>query len=175
MIRKLRSVGRFAITVVLAISMLVGVLPSPSEAKGTLRTLTKIYTGQKIARTAPATIRRAVLVRKYLRELHGASGNKITRKQFSHLRTCMQSSSCLTNRAPWTNKARKDAIAGWVSNVGKGKWPSYRKDYMFKGAQLKKGTNWDAHHVIPKALGGPHAWWNVVPSRRPSHLGYIHR
>ncbi|MEG4416964.1 HNH endonuclease signature motif containing protein, partial [Microcoleus sp. C2C3] len=36
------------------------------------------------------------------------------------------------------------------------------------------GDLYEAHHVIPKNIGGPHEWWNMHPVPRPEHQKVVH-
>lgn len=34
--------------------------------------------------------------------------------------------------------------------------------------------DYQAHHIIPQQLGGPHEWWNMHPLHPTDHLRGIH-
>ncbi len=53
------------------------------------------------------------------------------------------------------------------------KWPTYEKINPITGK--KQLQDYQAHHIIPQQVGGPHEWWNIHPMRDAStHQGGIH-
>jgi hypothetical protein len=77
------------------------------------------------------------------------------------------------NPADW-DKMRNGVKKAWEAKNGP--WPKYTSPrYSKSGNTIKKvGDDWEAHHIIPKASGGPHQAWNVHPVPIPEHMGVIH-
>jgi len=86
--------------------------------------------------------------------------------------------SCLdpNSAKAWAND-RDGIIKGIEQSTGK-TWPTYKADVpsLKPGKKLvtAEGTQYDGHHLIPKAQGGPNVDWNIVAAPRPIHQSIIH-
>ncbi len=131
-----------------------------------------------------ATIQNAILFRRYLREIEGASGFAIGKSQrraiFEHMKTgganLRKLSPAEADAHRWTTAEREALIAEWEARTGQA-WPRYTADKVSRSgtAYIRKGTYFDAHEIIPNQFAGPHAWWNLMPLERPNqHQAVVH-
>jgi len=130
-----------------------------------------------------SVLRRANIYRRYIREVEGASGFKISGTQRKQLVDYLRRNSdqlrlldsAQANR--WGKSTRRNLIADWTKNT-KQRWPTYSADVISPRTGrpfIRAGHNFDAHEIIPNQLNAPHEWWNVVPVRRPDmHQALIH-
>jgi predicted ribonuclease toxin of YeeF-YezG toxin-antitoxin module len=75
------------------------------------------------------------------------------------------------------NKVRSRLLKEWEQHTGS-KWVTYSKDVLNdKGKVIrKKGSNYDAHHIIELSYNGANVWWNMHPAAFPNeHQVGIHR
>lgn len=116
---------------------------------------------------------------KYTKELKRVSKVPLESRQFKLLSKCVRDRACFTNlknNAPWNSSVKNQLIKKWELETGR-QWPRYLKDVMSsdgKRVVAREGNAYDAHHIIPKNIGGPHEWWNMHPVPRPSHQAEIH-
>ncbi|HCU06149.1 MAG TPA: hypothetical protein DIC42_00990 [Holosporales bacterium] len=135
------------------------------------------------AREVPGTELRTAL-----REVEITTGRKITieqkkqlidyclkNKQFEKL-SVGEKASHSNNFTPAT---RQKLIKDWEHMGGTTKvrdWPKYTKDVLGKDGKLiaKSDTQFQAHHIIPQQVKGPHEWWNMHPAATPMHQEILH-
>lgn len=75
------------------------------------------------------------------------------------------------------NTRKPTMIAEWEKHYGK-PWPEYKADIPKEdgsGFVVKPvGGKYEAHHIIPKSIGGPNEWYNIAPAPFPDHQKVIH-
>ena len=155
----------------LLLSFCLALSPNFAAADGLLGKGVKLYTAGKVLKMARTAT-------KYKHQVQTLSNFAFNPRQVTMLRDCLKTRACMTwvkNPKEFTSSVRKMVIREWEKNTGR-TWPKYQQD-VFKsdGSVLaKKGQNYEAHHIIPKNDGGPHAWWNMHPVPRPAHQADVH-
>jgi hypothetical protein len=121
----------------------------------------------------------------YLRQVENFTGVKLTESQAQRLQSAWQqhdkkllSPEGYTKHVKqWERPGFRDKVIDeWERQTGQ-KWPVHTEDVLSPhGKPLRKqGQRVDAHHLIEKAYGGPHEWWNIHPARYPDiHQEKIH-
>ncbi len=130
-----------------------------------------------------SVLKRATVYRRYIREIEGASGLKISgtqrKKIIDYLRQNGDQLRLLDNAQAnrWSTTTRRNLVADWTKTTQQ-QWPTYSADVISPRTGrpfIRAGHSLDAHEIIPNQLNAPHKWWNVVPVRRPDmHQALIH-
>lgn len=79
----------------------------------------------------------------------------------------------------FTRAFKDKLIDAWEKMGGQVKvrdWPKYKKDVLGENGKLlgAKGDKFQAHHIIPQQVKGPHQWWNLHPAPAPMHQRILH-
>jgi len=123
-------------------------------------------------------------IREYIRDVEQQTGRTIPQNQIGNLKDALRSkkysklpeADAALNRVEF-EKVKNKLIVDWERETGQ-TWPRYTEDLMTKdGTKVarKKGSAYDAHHIIENELGGPAEWWNIHPAKFPGeHQGGIH-
>ena len=72
---------------------------------------------------------------------------------------------------------KNELIKKWENETGQ-EWPRYDQDVKNSAGNIvrRKGSLYDAHHVIELSYGGPPESWNIVPAKYPDeHQNGIHQ
>ncbi|TLX17118.1 HNH endonuclease signature motif containing protein [Rhizobium sp. MHM7A] len=158
---------RFIFVVLLSLFVTVS---SPVSA-GLIDTGAKAYTAYRLVKIGATVL-------KYGRQLQSISKIPLNSRQLSLLKGCFQDRNCasyVSNPKTW-NKPVKDAlIREWEAQTGL-PWPKHSKTIYSKHGRIlaEAGSPYEAHHIIPKSIGGPHSWWNMHPVPRPEHQSVVH-
>jgi hypothetical protein len=158
---------RFLATLFLSLSL---IFASPAYA-GVVNTAGKVYTTYQVAKIG-------FTVLKYGRQLHKVSKFALNSRQYALLKKCFQDRSCasfIKNPTKWDKTVRDRAVKAWEQHTGSA-WPRHTNVVYGKNGNVlaRIGDPYEAHHVIPKQIGGPHAWWNMHPVPRPEHQSVVH-
>lgn len=141
-----------------------------SAHAGILKTGARIYSSVQIARIG-------ILTARYIKQINSVSKLALNPKQLNLLKDCFRSRDCvnfMSNRN-WDKTIKDNVVKEWERQTGK-VWPSYSNRVASQkgGTLAEKGGMYDAHHIIPKSIGGPNTWWNIHPVPRPDHQSVIH-
>ena len=130
----------------------------------------KIYTTVQIVKVG-------ILLTRYGKQVVSISGRAFDAKQLGLLKQCFVTRSCVTfikNPQAWSTSLKNKVVNDWERHTGQ-IWPRYTSDVFNNGVRVaRKGDMYEAHHMIPKQIGGPHQWWNMHPVPKPEHQKVIH-
>jgi hypothetical protein len=158
---------RFLISLLVAFSLS---LSAPASAN-IIDTGLKAYTVYKVTRIG-------LLLVRYGKQLQSISKVAINSRQLGLLKQCFQTRTCASyvrNPTEWTGGIKNKLIQQWETENGMA-WPRHLVDVFGKNGKIvaQKGDLYEAHHIIPKNIGGPHEWWNMYPVPRPEHQRVVH-
>lgn len=123
-------------------------------------------------------------MKSYVREVEKVSGTKMGDAQKTKLVDAVRQNKyskiagdeLKSHKKPFDSKSFKDKlISEWEKNTGQ-TWPKYEKNIFNESGRkiAEQGKNYQAHHIIPQQLRGPHEWWNIHPAHIRIHQGGIH-
>ena len=124
------------------------------------------------------------MIRHYVRDIEIRTGRSIPRNQREKLKEALRSKEYKKLTPEQTRKHRLEfdsvkekIIREWEENTGQ-TWPRYSEDVISdKTGRVirRKGTRYDAHHIIENTFDGEHEWWNIHPAKFPDeHQRGIH-
>lgn len=137
----------------------------------------RVFTVMDDIREAEALNRKRLAIKRgqsAIKEVEQITNRKISKEQKGYLIESMKqhefgkmNKGAIDDTKKEFESNRKKMIREWEQHYGE-KWPTY----VNKNGATK---NYDLHHIIPKAEGGPNTWWNSHPALNPSeHQGGIH-
>lgn len=161
----------FKLLSTLLLALCIGLTPIEASADGLLGKGAKLYAAAKVLKMARTA-------NKYRTQVASVSRIAFNSRQITLLRDCLKTRSCMSwvsNPVKFTKSVKNKAIKQWEANTGQN-WPTYPNNVLRPDGSIliKKGTKYDAHHIIPKSEGGLHEWWNMHPVPRPMHQADIH-
>jgi LysM repeat protein len=139
--------------------------------------------GRISGKSAGGASERALLYRRYIRQMEAETGLKVGRQQrqllVEHLQktahTRLAKVESVAHRRAF-QRIKNDLVKEWETRTGQ-MWPRYSEDVLSASGKVvrRAGDPYDAHHVIESVYGGPAVWWNIHPGRFPAaHQGGIH-